>query len=45
MVTLDPLTFRYGPRATPIIQDFSWTVREGEVVVVIGRPAAARPRC
>jgi len=36
MVTLDRLTFRYGPRATPIFQDFSWTVREGESWSIIG---------
>jgi len=36
MVTLDRLTFRYGPRSTPIFQDFSWTVREGESWSIIG---------
>ena len=36
MVSVDRLTFRYGPRGVPIFQDFTWQVREGESWSIIG---------
>lgn len=36
MITIEHLTFRYGPRGTPIFQDFSWHVAPGEAWSIIG---------
>lgn len=36
MVSVDRLTFRYGPRSVPIFQDFTWQVLEGESWSIIG---------
>ncbi|MBN2303702.1 MAG: ATP-binding cassette domain-containing protein [Anaerolineae bacterium] len=36
MITIHHLTFRYGPRATPVFQDFDWHVAPGEAWSIIG---------
>ena len=30
MISVDKLTFRYQPTSTPIFEDFSWEVAQGE---------------
>ena len=36
MISVDKLTFRYQPTSTPIFEDFSWEVAQGEAWAVIG---------
>jgi NitT/TauT family transport system ATP-binding protein len=36
MISIDNLTFRYGPRGTPVFQNFSWQVQPGEAWSIIG---------
>lgn len=36
MITIDDLTFRYGPRSVPVFEHFSWHVAPGEAWSIIG---------
>jgi len=36
MIALDDLTFRYGPRSTPVFDHFNWQVQRGETWSIIG---------
>ena len=36
MITIENLTFRYGPRSTPVFDHFSWHVAPGEAWSIIG---------
>lgn len=36
MIAIDDLTFRYNPRTTPIFQDFTWQVQDGDTWSIVG---------
>lgn len=36
MITINDLTFRYGPRGVPVFQNFTWHVARGEAWSIIG---------
>jgi ABC-type nitrate/sulfonate/bicarbonate transport system ATPase subunit len=36
MITIHDLTFRYGPRSTPVFEGFAWHVAPGEAWSIIG---------
>jgi ABC-type nitrate/sulfonate/bicarbonate transport system ATPase subunit len=36
MITIENLTFRYGPRGTPVFDQFNWQVAPGEMWSIIG---------
>ena len=41
-VTLDNVTFRYGPEAAPVLQGVSLDVRAGEVIGIVGRSGSGK---
>ena len=42
MLEIDQLTVAYGARLA--LRDFSLSMQEGEIVALVGRAAAAKPR-
>lgn len=36
MITIENLTFRYGPRAVPVFDHFNWQVQPGEAWSIVG---------
>ncbi len=36
MIRIENLTFRYGPRAVPVFENFTWHVKQGEAWSIIG---------
>ena len=41
-ITLDQVTFRYRPEATPALQGFSLDIRPGEVIGIVGRSGSGK---
>lgn len=41
-ITLDQVTFRYRPEATPVLQNISLDVRPGEVIGIVGRSGSGK---
>ena len=41
-ITLDQVTFRYRPEATPVLQSFSLDIRPGEVIGIVGRSGSGK---